>query len=406
MLPFPGLPNLRPRLKVVTTKEQPDFGRSSEKKMKRTPLYEVHKALNAKFTQFGGWDMPLQYSSIVSEHLAVRTTAGLFDLSHMGEISVCGPGANRLVQKLSTNDVSRLTDGRVLYTLLCKETGGIVDDCLIYRHTPNDYMFVVNAANTEKDLAWVEAHNDTGAEIRDVSEDTTLIALQGPAAIAILRPFVPKRDVSEIPYFRFASGEIAGIPTTISRTGYTGEVGFELYVRAKKALDLWHALYPEVAAAGGQPVGLGARDTLRLEAGLRLYGMDMDENTTPFEVGLGRFVKFKNRQFIGKDALLAQKRKGHLAKQMIGFQMLGRAVARAGAPVYQEGKHIGNVTSGGPSPSLKCNIGFASISQKARLETAQTIYGESIEIDIRGKRHRANIVEIPFLSEVEDRAQP
>jgi len=358
------------------------------KQMKRTSLYEVHKALNAKFTQFSGWDMPLQYSSIVAEHLAVRTTAGLFDLSHMGEIEVCGSGANELVQKLSTNNVNRLTDGRVLYTLLCKETGGIVDDILIYRRADNDYMLVVNAANIGKDLVWVETHNDGAAEVRDLSEDTTLIALQGPAAIEILRPFVPKQDVSEIPYFRFARGEIAGIPTGISRTGYTGEVGFELYVNAKNAKRLWNTLYPVVMEAGGQPVGLGARDTLRLEAGLRLYGMDMDESTTPFEVGLGRFVKFKNRQFIGKSALLAQKRRGALARQMVGFQMLGRAVARAGHPVYQEGEHIGNVTSGAPSPSLKCNIGFASISQNT---------GKSIDIDIRGKRHPAKIVEIPFL---------
>ena len=368
--------------------------------MKRTPLYEVHKALNAKFTQFGGWDMPLQYSSIVEEHLAVRTTAGLFDLSHMGEIEVCGHGANELVQKLSTNDVNRLTDGRALYTLLCKETGGIVDDILIYRRADNDYMLVVNAANIEKDLAWVEAHNDEAAEVRDVSEDTTLIALQGPAAIEILRPLACYGTRSVPATFGFASGEIAGIPTVISRTGYTGEVGFELYVNARLnkwgAKRLWDTLYPVVTAAGGQPVGLGARDTLRLEAGLRLYGMDMDESTTPFEVGLGRFVKFKNRQFIGKAALLAQKRKGALARQLVGFQMLGRAVARAGHPVYQKGEHIGTVTSGAPSPSLKCNIGFASVESSRRAGTRHCSYNENIDVEIRGKLHPAKIVEIPF----------
>ena len=333
--------------------------------------------------------MPLQYSSIVKEHLSVRTTVGLFDLSHMGELEVYGHGANALVQKLSTNDVARLTDGRVLYTLCCNEAGGIVDDLLVYRHADNHYMLVVNAANIEKDRTWVENHNDTGAEIRDVSEDTALIALQGPKSIEVLNPFVPERDVSEISFFRFAVDKVAGIPTTISRTGYTGEVGFELYVSAENAERLWNALYPAVIAADGQPVGLGARDTLRLEAGLRLYGMDMDDNTNPFEAGLGRFVKFKNRQFIGKNALLVQKKKG-ITKQMVGFQMLNRAVARAGYAVYQQGEHIGNVTSGAPSPSLKCNIGFASINSQAMLN-------REIDIAIRGKLHPAKIANVPFI---------
>ena len=357
--------------------------------MKRTPLYEVHKNLNAKFTEFGGWEMPLQYSSIVTEHLAVRSIAGLFDLSHMGEIEVSGRGANELVQKLSTNAVSRLSDGRVLYTLFCNETGGIVDDLLIYRHADNRYMLVVNASNIEKDLAWVKTCNDTGAEVKDISEDTALIALQGPKAIDLLNPFVPEQDVSEIPYFRFTAGEVAGVPTVISRTGYTGETGFELYVSAVDGEGLWTALYPAVMAVGGQPVGLGARDTLRLEAGLRLYGMDMNDDTNPFEVGLARFVRFKNRQFIGKSALLAEKKKG-ITKQMIGFRMLNRAVARTGYAVYQDGERIGTVTSGAPSPSLKSNIGFASVESSRNTN-------EKIDVEIRGKLHPAKIVEVPFV---------
>ena len=358
--------------------------------MKRTSLYHIHESLNAKFTEFGGWEMPLQYSSIVKEHLSVRTNVGLFDLSHMGEIEVCGHGAGEFVQKLSTNDVGRLTDGRVLYTLFCNETGGIVDDLLIYRYTDNRYMLVVNAANIEKDLTWVETHNDTGAEVKDVSENTALIALQGPKSIDILNPFVPERDVSEISFFRFAVDEVAGIRTTISRTGYTGEIGFELYVGADNAENLWNAIYPAVIEAEGQPVGLGARDTLRLEAGLRLYGMDMNDETNPFEVGLSKFVKSKNRQFIGKKALLREKKKG-IAKQMIGFQMLDRAVARAGYPVYQGGERVGSVTSGAPSPSLKCSIGFAIV-------TAQTISeDDEIDIEIRGRIHPAKIVTVPFI---------
>ena len=364
--------------------------------MKRTPLYEVHKNLDAKFTEFGGWEMPLQYSSIVTEHLSVRSVAGLFDLSHMGEIEVSGQGANELVQKLSTNDVGRLSDGRVLYTLFCNETGGIVDDLLVYRHADNRYMLVVNASNIEKDLAWVETCNDTGAEVKNVSEDTALIALQGPRAIDLLNPCVPARDVSEIPYFRFIADEVAGVPTVISRTGYTGEIGFELYVPAASAERLWAALYPAVVAVGGQPVGLGARDTLRLEAGLRLYGMDMNDDTNPFEVGLGKFVKSKNRQFIGKKALLAQKKKG-IAKQTVGFQMLDRAVARAGYAVHQDGEHIGSVTSGAPSPSLKCNIGFASVKSSRHAPSCRNT-NEKIDIEIRGKMHPAKIVKVPFLS--------
>ena len=358
--------------------------------MKRTPLYQIHKTLNAKFTEFGGWEMPLQYSSIVKEHLAVRATVGLFDLSHMGEFEIRGQGANALVQKLSTNDVGRLTDGRVLYTLFCNEAGGIVDDLLIYRYTDNHYMLVVNAANIEKDMAWVLAHNNTDAEIEDKSDDTALIALQGPRSIDILNLFVSELDVSKISFFRFVVGEVAGISTVISRTGYTGEIGFELYVSAENAENLWNALYPAVIEAEGQPVGLGARDTLRLEAGLRLYGVDMNDDTNPYEVGLDKFVKSKNRQFIGKKALLAAKKKG-IAKQMVGFQMLDRAVARTGYAIYQGGERIGNVTSGAPSPSLKCNIGFAIV-------TSQTISeDDKIDIDIRSRMHPAKIVTVPFI---------
>lgn len=332
--------------------------------------------------------MPLQYTSIVKEHLAVRNTAGLFDLSHMGEIDVKGQGANELVQKLCTNDVSRLIDGQVQYTLLCNENGGIVDDILIYRHADNDYTLVVNAANIEKDFTWIKTHNGTDAEVSDTSDDTVLIALQGPRSVDVLYRFTPENLAYEIKPFQFCVDQVAGSTAAISRTGYTGEIGFELYVDASNAEDLWDRLYPAVIEEGGQPVGLGARDTLRLEAGLRLYGMDMDDNTTPFEAGLGRFVKLDKGDFIGKDALLAQKEKGDLRKKLVGFQMLDRAVARCGYDVYQNGNLIGKVTSGAPSPSLQCNIGFASISPNT---------GKSLEIDIRGELHPAKIVKVPFI---------
>lgn len=359
--------------------------------MKRTPLYQVHETLNAKFTTFGGWKMPLQYSSIVAEHLAVRTTLGMFDLSHMGEIDVRGETATESLQRLSTNDVGRLADGRALYTLFCREDGGIVDDLLIYRYGYDRYTLVVNAANIEKDLAWVETHKRSGTAVQDVSDETALIAIQGPSSPAVLTDIIREGDPEDIPFFGFQLGEVAGIPTLISRTGYTGEVGFELYVHSDAAARLWNALYPEVCAAGGCPVGLGARDTLRLEAGLRLYGMDMDEETTPFDVGLGRFVRFKNRRFIGRKALLAQKRTGS-SQQLLGFQMLDRSVARAGYQVYKAGTCVGRVTSGAPAPSLKCNIGFAAVTA----QTAAT--GDEIAVEIRGKLHPAKIVKVPFVS--------
>ena len=354
--------------------------------MKRTPLYDIHRALNAKWTEFGGWEMPLQYSGIVAEHLAVRGTAGLFDLSHMGEIVVRGNGASDFLQKLCTNDISRLKNGQAQYTLLCNETGGTVDDVLVYRFTDTHYMVVVNAANIAKDFAWIKTHNDAGVELADMSKDTVLIALQGPDAIEILNPLVPDADVSQIPFFRFTESQIAGIPAMISRTGYTGEVGFELYVNAADGENLWHVLYPAVMEAGGVPVGLGARDTLRLEAGLRLYGVDMDEQTTPLEAGLVRFVKLDKGEFIGRDALLAQKERG-IARRLVGFQLRGRAVARAGYGVYQHGARIGTVTSGAPSPSLKRNIGFAMIAVSR---------GRNVDIEIRGRLHSAEIVKVPF----------
>ena len=356
--------------------------------MKRTPLYEAHRSLYAKFTEFGGWEMPLQYSSIVKEHRAVRDAAGLFDLSHMGEIDITGNGANELAQKLTTNDIRRLTDGRVQYTLLCNENGGIVDDILIYRHVDNDYTLVVNAANIEKDFEWIKHHNDTGAEVSDVSDETVLIAVQGPRSMDILFRVTPADLAYDIKPFQFYVDQVAGHTAAISRTGYTGEVGFEIYLKPKNAEDLWDTLYEIVKEEDGLPVGLGARDTLRLEAGLRLYGMDMDENTTPYEAGLGRFVKLDTDDFIGKEMLLAQKETGELKKKLVGFQMLDRVVARPGYTVYQNDEAIGIVTSGAPSPSLNCNIGFASITPNS---------GNNIEIDIRGKQYPAKIVKVPFI---------
>jgi aminomethyltransferase len=357
--------------------------------LKRTPLYETHKQLNARLIEFGGWKMPVQYSGIIDEHLAVRSNAGLFDLSHMGEIEVRGSGALPLIQKLMTNDAaSRLVDGRILYTPMCTESGGIVDDLLVYRFAADRYMLVVNASNIAKDFDWICAHNDTAAEIENRSDDTVLIALQGQNSAKILQPLTGV-ELEPIEYYWFVEGEIAGVPTIISRTGYTGEFGFEFYTAAAHAETLWNAVYEATAAAGGKPIGLGARDTLRLEARLCLYGNDIDETTTPLEAGLGWTVAFDKGDFIGRDVLIKQRDEG-IKRRLVGFQMLDRSIARSHYPIYRKDRHIGEVTSGAPSPSLKCNVGLAY------LPIERSKINAKFDVEIRGKRHPAKVVRTPF----------
>ena len=359
-----------------------------KKEPKRTPLYSLHKRLGAKLIEFGDWDMPVQYSGIIDEHLTVRSNAGIFDLSHMGEIEIRGTGALRLIQKLITNDTAKLVDGRVLYTPMCAETGGIVDDLLVYRFAPDRYMLVVNASNVDKDFEWMRAHNDTGAEIENRSHETVLIALQGQNSLKILRTLT-NVNLAEIEYYWLIAGTVAGIPTIISRTGYTGDLGFELYVEAAQGEDFWDAVYATTVAGGGKPIGLGARDTLRLEAGLCLYGNDIDETTTPLEAGLRWAVAFDKKDFIGRAALIKQRDEG-TKRRLVGFQMLDRSIARARYPVYRKDQRIGKVTSGAPSPSLKCNIGLAY------LPIEQSKINTKIDIEIRGKRHPAKVVRTPF----------
>ncbi|MCH8289631.1 glycine cleavage system aminomethyltransferase GcvT [Candidatus Poribacteria bacterium] len=357
--------------------------------LKRTPLYHIHKKLGARLVEFGGWEMPVQYSGIIDEHLTVRSNAGLFDLSHMGEIEIRGPGALPLIQKLITNDAARkLVDGQVLYTPMCNAHGGIVDDLLVYRFTQDRYTLVVNASNIEKDFEWICAHNDTDAKVENRSDETVLIALQGRNSPEILQELADV-DLASIKYYWFTKGEIAGIPTIISRTGYTGEVGFELYVDANRGEDLWNAIYEAAITIGGKPVGLGARDTLRLEARLCLYGNDIDETTTPLEAGLRWTVSFDKGDFIGRDALIKQRNEG-IKRRLSGFQMLDRSIARSHYAAYRDDRFLGEVTSGAPSPSLKCNIGLAY------LPIEQSKINAKIEIEIRGKRHPAKIVRTPF----------
>ena len=357
-------------------------------KLKRTPLYHIHKQLGAKLIEFGGWEMPVQYSSIIDEHLTVRSNVGIFDLSHMGEVEIRGPESLSLIQKLITNDAGKLVDGQVLYTPMCTETGGIVDDLLVYRFAADRYMLVVNASNIEKDLEWILAHSKVGVEIENRSDETALIALQGRSTLQCLQT-VTDVDLTAIDYYRFMVGEVAGIPTIISRTGYTGEIGFELYVEAERSADLWNAVYEATNAVGGKPIGLGARDTLRLEARLYLYGNDIDETTTPLEAGLRWTIAFDKECFIGREALVRQDDEG-IKRRLIGFHMLCRSIARPHHAVYRKDQCIGEVTSGAPAPSLKCNIGLAYLPIEMSKINAK------IEIEIRGKLHPAKVVRTPF----------
>jgi aminomethyltransferase len=326
--------------------------------------------------------------------MAVRTQAGLFDVSHMGRVEVEGAGAMALLQMLSSNDVSKLNDGQAHYTALMNERGGIVDDFLIHKIADEKYFLCINAARRDADLAWITSHNRGGVAIRNISDETSQLAVQGPRSIAILQPLV-NVDLSAIRYYWFARGEVMNIPCTIARTGYTGEDGFELYVPVAQSEKLWHALLEAGKSAGILPCGLGARNTLRLEAGMLLYGHDMNDETTPLEVGLGWITKLDKGLFLGRDVLERQKREG-VPRQLAGFRMLDRAIARDDAPVYKDSQLVGKVTSGSYVPYLKQNIGMASLPR----ELAKV--GERIAIQIRGTMAAAEIVPTPFYRRAKD----
>lgn len=357
--------------------------------LKRTPLYEQHRQLGARLVEFSGWEMPVQYSGILEEHRAVRSRAGLFDVSHMGEFSVQGAGALAFLQHLVPNDVSRLAINQALYTQLCLPDGGVVDDLLIYHLAEHTYMLVVNAGNIDKDFAWIEQQS-AGYEVQltNQSDETGLIALQGPAALAILQPLT-KVDLSSIAYYHCTPGVVSRANCLISRTGYTGEDGFELYCSADEAVDLWRDLLAAGQEHGLLPAGLGARDTLRLEAAYCLYGHELDETTNPLEAGLSWTVKLAKGEFIGHDALAKIKAEG-LKRKLIGIEMIERGVCRGGYAIYDGDRQIGALTSGAPSPTLNKNIGLGYV------EIAQAVPGKPVQIDIRGRRTAAQIVALPF----------
>jgi aminomethyltransferase len=362
---------------------------------KRTPLYDAHVALGARMTPFGGFDMPVQYSGIVDEHMAVRRAAGLFDVSHMGEVVVRGPQAFEFVQHLVTNDVRTLYDGRALYTVMCFPDGGIVDDLLVYRLAEEEYMLVVNASNIEKDFAWMQDHNEAGAELENISEETALLAIQGPKAVEILQSLT-SHPLGSIQYYHFARlqpGEFLSCRRPIfSRTGYTGEPGFEIYFEAEKAEEVWNALMDAGNPYGLKPAGLGARDTLRLEAGLCLYGNDIDESTTPLEAGLGWLTRLDKGDFIGREALVRQKA-GGIPRKLVGFVLEERGIPRHGYSIVgANGEALGEVTSGSQSPVLEKGIGLGYVVNDPQF----TQPGAEVGIQVRGKTLRATVTKPPF----------
>jgi aminomethyltransferase len=356
--------------------------------LKRTPLYAVHQAAGAKFVDFGGWEMPVQYSSIIDEHKTVRTSVGLFDVSHMGEIEIKGPRALEVVQRLTTNDAAKLAVWQIQYSTLCYPHGGIVDDLTVYRQGPEHFLFCVNAANIDKDYAWIVEQARGDADITNTSTEIAQLALQGRNAQATLQPLCDL-SLDDIRYYWAAKGQIKGIEALISRTGYTGEDGFEIYCPAAQGPELWHALIAAGEPYGIKPIGLGARDTLRLEMGYALYGNDITAETTPLQAGLAWIVKLNKGDFIGREALLKERSEG-IARKLIGFEMVERGVARGHYRIMADGQVMGEVTSGTVSPSLNKGIGLGYV----KMPYAKA--GTALHIDIRGKLAQARVTSTPF----------
>jgi len=360
--------------------------------LKRTPLYEAHVATGAKIVPFAGYEMPVQYpAGITAEHRAVRTAAGLFDVSHMGEFVVRGPQALDLVQFITVNDASKLAVGQAQYSAMCREDGGVIDDLLVYRFADR-YMLVVNASNLAKDWGWVERHAaEFDVEAENRSDRTALLAVQGPRARDIVRPLLDI-DADSVAYYHFREGSVAGAPAVIAGTGYTGEDGFELYLEPASAMDVWQALLDAGQSHGLMPAGLGARDSLRLEMGYALYGNDLDEEHTPLESALGWITKFDKGDFIGRDALLRQREAG-VTRKLVGILLTGKGFPRHGYPILVDGDPAGVVTSGTVSPTLGLGIALGYVpASHARA-------GSEVRIDIRGRPVDGVVHRPPFYTE-------
>ena len=344
----------------------------------KTPFYDIHRSLGAKMLSFHGWEMPLQYSGIIDEHINTRTNVGLFDVSHMGRFEIKGSDAYDCLQTLVTNDISKLNDHQALYSPICHNNGGIIDDLIVYMINKDKFLVVVNASNREKDLDWIVKHSKS-AVVENISDKIALLALQGPLAQKILDKTIDGANLDQLKPFDVVITNIFGIECIISRTGYTGEDGFEIFFDSSK-IDIWDKLIELGSRFNIKPAGLGARDTLRLEAGLLLYGNDINENTTPLDVPLKWTVKFEKKEFIGKEALLTQ----HINRKLVGFEVLEKRIARHGNEVLMDGEKVGFVTSGSFSPTIKKSIGFCFVP----------IYvspNQLIEINIGGKLYKARV---------------
>lgn len=363
---------------------------NTETILKKVPLNDLHTALGAKMVPFAGYNMPVRYSSDLDEHNTVREAVGIFDVSHMGEFMVRGKGALDLIQKVTSNDASKLFNGKIQYSCLPNSDGGIVDDLLVYKINNEEYLLVVNASNIEKDWNWISSHNSFGADLENISDQTALFAVQGPKAAEALQGLTSLK-LSAMEYYTFEIADFAGVPNVIvSATGYTGAGGFEIYVPNDKAILVWNKIMEAGKAFGIKPIGLGARDTLRLEMGFCLYGNDIDDNTSPIEANLGWITKF-NKDFINSKSLKEQKDKG-VSKKLVGFVMQEKGIPRSHYPIVDaEGNKIGEVTSGTQSPTLSVGVGMGYVS------TPFAEVDSEIFIDIRNKKLKAKVVKLPFL---------
>ncbi len=361
---------------------------SSSATLKATCLNSVHRGLNAKMVDFGGWDMPVQYASLVEEHMAVRRSVGAFDVSHMGEIDITGPQARELTDYVTTNAASRLKTGQIQYSGLLYEHGGFVDDVLVHKVADDHYFLCVNASNQDKDFEHIRAHNHFDAQVRFSSDDYAQIAVQGPNAKATLQKLTAI-DLGAIRYYWFADGEVSGTPARIACTGYTGENGYEVYIAPAEGPRIWHEILEAGREFGIRPCGLGARNTLRLEAKMALYGHEIHASITPWEADLAWMVKLDKGDFVGRDALVKQKEQG-IQRKLVGFEMRGRGIGRDGYEVLLDGAPAGWVTSGSPAPALNKNIGLCY------LPVAEAHPGRAIEVVIRSQPVEAVTVETPF----------